>query len=202
MGTRHAAAGALAALAGSSDRWLAEVVPVTGPLGGRVLAAAAALAVHGGHARTQLEAVRLIACAARAPQHAARLWAAAGPALVDALLRGRSASLPGPATAAAEAGPEPAWTGQRALRRTAALALKALIEPSAGSAEAAAQARRLEVLQLCGGFAQLLVLAAPASAARDGSCCGDPEMALAAAAVLRFVALVPDAAQALLGEWI
>jgi hypothetical protein len=174
--------------------------------------------VSGEHDRSRLEAAGLLACVARVPEHAARIWAAAGPSLVSAMLVGggcirRSSSGGGggggSGTAAAASGRTPGWAGARRLQRAAALALKALIKPSEWEPEAVRRQRRIEVLQWAGGLGPLLAMvgggAAAPGAAGGGECngggaAGSQELVLAAAACLRSVVLVPEAAQAAAGE--
>lgn len=206
---RYAAMGSLAALLAADDRWLSEVA--SGPPAplARMLSAAAAMAA-GHHDRSRLEAAGLLACAARVPELAARVWGSAAPALAAALLRE-----PPPGGVAAATAGTPGWAGQRRLQRAAGLALKALLEPSEWEPDAVRAVRRREVLRMV-GLGPLLALAAglAGSSGRrssgggsdngdcdSGSGRGAPhaELQLAAAAILRFVVLVPEAAQEVAG---
>jgi hypothetical protein len=210
---RHSALGALAALASSDGgRWLPSLATGGTTLSGRLLAAAAAAAV-GPHERSHVEATRLLACLACVPELAPGVWAAGAPGLIAAMLGrgergrrsttadeegcgggdgGRSAAVPAvlPAT--------PGWAGKRQLQLAAALALKALIEPSEWEAEAVRNTRRHEALQRAGGLGPLVALAADGGSS-TGTCGATRDLAAAAAACLRFVALVPQAAQAAVG---
>ncbi|GBF96059.1 hypothetical protein Rsub_08935 [Raphidocelis subcapitata] len=211
---RHSALGALAALASSDGgRWLPSLATGGTTLSGRLLAAAAAAAV-GPHERSRVEATRLLACLACVPELAPGVWAAGAAGLIAAMLGrgergrrsttadeegcgggdgGRSAAVPAvlPAT--------PGWAGKRQLQLAAALALKALIEPSEWEAEAVRNRRRHEALQRAGGLGPLVALAADGGSS-TGTCGATRDLAAAAAACLRFVALVPQAAQAAVAE--
>jgi hypothetical protein len=220
---RHSALGALAVLASSDDgRWLPALATISPALNAQMLAAAAAAAV-GPHERSRLEATRLLARLACVPALALRVWAASSAGLLAAMLgrgetgwmdavegvgsttltchsgsgcndadsRGRSAAVP-LAT--------PGWAGKRQLQLAAALALKALIEPSEWEAEAVRNARRLEALRRAGGLRPFVALAADGGSGSSSSCGAAMNLAMAAAACLRFVALIPQAAQAAVGE--
>lgn len=178
----YSAMGALSALICADDRWLLELTSGSQALLLRVLAAATSVMV-GTHDRSRLEAASLLACIARVPELAAQIWGACSQALIRSML---CTHQPGFNT--------PGWAGQRRLQRASALAIKALIEPSEWEPEAVRQQRRLEVLQAAGGLAPLVALMG-----RDAAG-GSLELELAAAACVRFVALVPQAAQAAVGE--
>ena len=192
--TRFTSMGALAALVAADDRWLLELAS-SGAALTRTLTAAAAM-LTGDHDRSRLEAARLLACVSRLPDVAPRVWGLAGAALIAALM--------GPCTGCSSSptAGTPGWAGQRKLQCEAGLAIKALLEPSEWEPEPSRHARRLDVLR-AGGLAPLMALAAGnvVVAGSTGGQGSSQELALAAAACFRFVALVPEAAAAAVGEF-